>query len=344
MGLNFPDAPTPGQIYPPYKWDGEKWKLAGGSVINTPSNDLPLMDGAANAGSGIEYTRGDHRHPIDSARAPKASPAFTGGVATDTLSASSITAGSVRANNGRVISQMTGAAEQPSVAVHSDGSLGGRGYVMGMFLDSNNKLAFGGMNAAGVPQTNLARIVNTGNIELNGTAVVARDPTAAAEIATKQYTDGKVVTGAYLPIAGGSMTGNLVTANSINVGAAGGAGAIEFRGDGTGNNDAYFTFHRPGVFACNFGLSGADLWMGGWSYGNGVAHKFWTTRNFTGIPISQTRFAFAGDFRAAGNVMQEPYGGAAATAINGYVAGGTLTYRLRYMQAFTTGWYTVAYA
>lgn len=25
MSFNFPDAPTVGQIYPPFEWDGEKW-------------------------------------------------------------------------------------------------------------------------------------------------------------------------------------------------------------------------------------------------------------------------------------------------------------------------------
>lgn len=31
-----------------------------------PSNDLPLMDGEASAGTSRKFSRGDHRHPHDS--------------------------------------------------------------------------------------------------------------------------------------------------------------------------------------------------------------------------------------------------------------------------------------
>jgi hypothetical protein len=42
------------------------------------SNAVPLMDGVAAAGSALTWTRGDHIHPIDTSRAPVASPTFTG--------------------------------------------------------------------------------------------------------------------------------------------------------------------------------------------------------------------------------------------------------------------------
>lgn len=44
----------------------------------TPSNAAPLMNGAAGAGVALQASRSDHVHPVDTSRAPLASPAFTG--------------------------------------------------------------------------------------------------------------------------------------------------------------------------------------------------------------------------------------------------------------------------
>jgi len=44
------------------------------------SNAIPLMNGVANAGTGVEASRFDHIHPVDTSRAPLASPTFTGTV------------------------------------------------------------------------------------------------------------------------------------------------------------------------------------------------------------------------------------------------------------------------
>lgn len=42
------------------------------------ASETPLMDGTASAGTRKAYSRGDHRHPTDTSRAPVASPEFTG--------------------------------------------------------------------------------------------------------------------------------------------------------------------------------------------------------------------------------------------------------------------------
>jgi hypothetical protein len=73
MSLNFPDAPSIGQIYPSppvdgvstYTWDGEKWTVR---LNSSPSNSLPLMNGAADGGISDAYSREDHVHPTDSTR------------------------------------------------------------------------------------------------------------------------------------------------------------------------------------------------------------------------------------------------------------------------------------
>lgn len=44
----------------------------------TPSNATPLVNGTASAGVLLQASRADHVHPVDTSRAPLASPAFTG--------------------------------------------------------------------------------------------------------------------------------------------------------------------------------------------------------------------------------------------------------------------------
>jgi hypothetical protein len=48
MGLNFPDAPTVGQVFPPYVWDGEKWDYSGSpgmpGTANVKMSDTPPVD------------------------------------------------------------------------------------------------------------------------------------------------------------------------------------------------------------------------------------------------------------------------------------------------------------
>lgn len=92
------------------------------------------------------------------------------------------------------------------------------------------------------------------------------------------------VTGAVSFSSSLGMGGQITCAASQNIGYGGGAGSIEVKGAG-GSNDAAMSFHRPGVFASNFGLGGdGNFWMGGWSHGAGTTYRFWTTRDFTANP------------------------------------------------------------
>jgi hypothetical protein len=56
-----------------------------------PSNNNPLMNGTASAGTGTSASRDDHVHPSDTSRAPLASPTFTGVPAAPTASTASNT-------------------------------------------------------------------------------------------------------------------------------------------------------------------------------------------------------------------------------------------------------------
>lgn len=80
-------------------------------------------------------------------------------------------------------------------------------------------------------------------------------------------------------IGGDTFTGPIITAGSSGgVSSVGASGAFEVRGGGT-TNAAYISFHRPGVFAANFGLDSDNVWrVGGWSYG-AVAYTIRHTGN-----------------------------------------------------------------
>lgn len=70
LGDKWPQPPVPG--LPVYTWDGEKWTTKGGATGSTGvSNAPPLMDGVANAGLSLEWSRGDHVHPTDTSHVAK---------------------------------------------------------------------------------------------------------------------------------------------------------------------------------------------------------------------------------------------------------------------------------
>ncbi|PFH08094.1 tail-collar fiber protein [Collimonas sp. PA-H2] len=94
----------------------------------------------------------------------------------------------------------------------------------------------------------------------------------------------------YLPLTGGKVTGQLLVQGSTGaIGAPGASGpgrpCIEVSSAGGEENEAYMTFHRPGVFAMHFGLDAQnDLSIGGYSLGAN-AYKLWHAGNF--IPGSK---------------------------------------------------------
>ena len=70
LGDKWPQPPVPG--LPVYTWDGEKWTTKGGTGGSSGvSNAPPLMDGVANAGLSLEWSRGDHVHPTDTSHVAK---------------------------------------------------------------------------------------------------------------------------------------------------------------------------------------------------------------------------------------------------------------------------------
>lgn len=86
-----------------------------------------------------------------------------------------------------------------------------------------------------------------------------------------------------LPLAGGTMTGKLVSLSSVgSISAVSGTSTIEVRGSGTVNDAAFMTFHRLGYFAAVLGIdTDNQLKYGGLSVGD-VAHKIWHDGNTAG--------------------------------------------------------------
>jgi hypothetical protein len=91
-----------------------------------------------------------------------------------------------------------------------------------------------------------------------------------------------------LPIAGGTMTGQIttrVTSGATPIVSGSGANTIQVMGDAT--NGAWFSLHRSGAYAVNFGMDTSNVVsLGGWSDG---AQSRWTSDT-------------AGNFVARGNV------------------------------------------
>ena len=140
------------------------------------------------------------------------------------------------------------------------------------------------------------------------------------------------------------------TVNLTSVGAIGQntTGRIEIQAPA--GHHSFISFHIAGQFATHFGLApDGNFYMGGWSHPS-VSYRFWTTRDFASVPaigtfVANGRLAFAADYVHYYYVgFNEPYAGAVVTGMSPTDASGNATARYRYLQLYTTGWFTVGYA
>ncbi|MDF2925878.1 MAG: putative phage tail protein [Paenibacillaceae bacterium] len=114
------------------------------------------------------------------------------------------------------------------------------------------------------------------------------------------------------------MTGRLVTAATMTpmATAPDGAANLEVSGGGTGHG-AFMAFHRPGSYACYFGLDADNqLKVGGWSAGS-IAYKVWNAGNHgagSGLDADLLDGKQASQFQNhivtghSGEVINRPYG------------------------------------
>lgn len=176
-------------------------------------------------------------------------------------------------------------------------------------------------------------------IRASGLLSVKANPTTALGIAPKQYVDA--ADAARLSIAGGTITGNLSVQGNLTVN-----GNIQAVGHlGAGQNLIYFGA---------IGGAGYLQWQGGGTYVLGGGGTIWHSGNFnpaaaSGI-VSNARLVLAAERTTAdfGHlVMAEPYGGAVLTGFSSnWTAGYPIpaVFRWRYLQLYTTGWFTIGYA
>lgn len=109
--------------------------------------------------------------------------------------------------------------------------------------------------------------VNAGNLNKIEQGIFDAHTNAAAAQTTAD---------AALARSGGTMTGQLVTANSTGaIGVTTSTHKLEVKGNGGVGDAAYMAFHRPGSYASMFGIDTDNKWkIGGWSAG-AIAYELW---------------------------------------------------------------------
>lgn len=158
----------------------------------------------------------------------------------------------------------------------------------------------------------------------SGLGTVAANPTTPLGIVTKQYADAiNANANTKLPIAGGTITGNLVVNGTL----------------GTVSNVLYFSSGASG--------SGAYLqWQGGGSYALGGGGIVWHNGNLA--PVTSMRLVEAGNIAASNGGMQDAPAGAVLTGLGGTTVSSTLvanSAHCRYLQYLTPGgWFTAGLA
>jgi len=352
LAYDFPDSPTVGQVFQAWTWNGEAWVLTLPLNVEYVLKSGDVMGGHLGLPTGPSDSQAVRKDYVDAAIAAIPTPDLSSKVSKsgDTMT------GALTVTND-ITAQRSWAPTTGYVFVGNGGKyfgFDGTSYVMaGALAWASNGRLWGGSD--GTP----------------------------------------------LWLSGGVMTGQITTPGSQAIGYGGGAGTLEVRASGAG--DACMSFHRPGAFACNFGL-GTDnnFYFGGWSFG-ATAYRFWTTRDFNYTPqpslgftpvqqnggayhqgnkiyigwdganlraqvdatdlgkiategrgvgfLSNGRLPHAGDAGISNDGTLREYishavitGSAHKVPVEPLYDTGPTVWRLRYVQGYTTGWFTFAYA
>jgi hypothetical protein len=242
------------------------------------------------------------------------------------------------------------------LSAYGNFQIGGLPATAGVVADGSSLVGLRAYSGGGISMQSAGGAANYGVFSASGLSVTGTVSATGNVTATGGVTATGALTGASASISGAVTSNGLqLNAGSANfvIGggtiAQGGGSTMMVQGAG-GGNETFMTFHRPGSFACNFGL-GADnnFWMGGWSFGAGQQYRFWTTKDFASLPsmtpgVTDVRLAMAADYAHTAVGVTEPYLGAVTTGGSPVVSGSYYYSRYRWLQVNNGGWYTVGTA
>jgi hypothetical protein len=203
--------------------------------------------------------------------------------------------------------------------------------------------ALNDLQSGGIPIT----LTSTALTFNSGTTSFATSPTAptppvgdnSTTLTTTAWVTSFVASAAFLPIAGGTITGSLAINGALTVGSTlrvNNADIYTTRSDGTG----VIFLGSNGYLFCNNSTYTLPSYTV--TAGNG---RLWGSNDFSSTPVSNGRLASAGVYNHTGGGLTEPFPGAVVVGLSlQNIGGAVLTAQYRYVQLFTTGWFTVGTA
>jgi hypothetical protein len=162
-----------------------------------------------------------------------------------------------------------------------------------------------------------------------GLMTVKGDPTTALGISTKQYADNASAN--KLPLTGGVITGNLAVNGTLTTG-------------------SYLATVANVVYFGSGGSAGYIQWAGGGNYVLGSGGTIWHSGNFNpnaSSIVTSGRWINVGQYNHTGEGDYQPFWGGVVTGAafpsTGAPYGNSLVLHYRYLQLYTTDWFTVGY-
>jgi hypothetical protein len=257
-------------------WNGSAFTWSAGTIsgvaLGSNLNTLTFgtfLTGTSYNGSGAVTlaTNATNANTASTLVARDASGNFSAGTITAALSGNATTSSSTTGNAAT------------ATALQTARTIGG------VSFNGTANINLPGVNTAGNQNTSGSSASCTGNAATATTLQTARTINGVSFNGSANIT---VADATKLPLAGGTMTGQLTT--RVSSGATpivngSGSNALQVMGDGS--NGAYMSFHRSGAYAVNFGMDTSNVVsLGGWSDG---ATSRWTSDT-------------SGNFVARGNV------------------------------------------
>jgi len=304
--MNFPDAPSTGQTYSNYKWDGEKWMPLPATFTDAPSDSKTY--GRKNQ-TWSEIIAAVLEAPINGKSFARKDAAWAEIVADVTKSYVDTEMAKRVLKTGDT---MSGALTAPlfNTTVGYAAQFGGSAST-GIYLDGTN-LAIRPPGANGVYFQSAAGgqtygYWNSAGLYVNNQLIVSGTHTA-----------------------NGAVQWNQQPASVYQ----GGPGGLLIYANGSAGYDAFISYWRPGGgYACNMGLMNDNRFgFGGWSVG-GVQYRFWSREDFGEPPVHNTRLVYVGDYSHGLNTgLAEPYGGTGCVTGGAGFNNGTYEHTQRYRQ------------